>query len=545
MDTEASELGEELDQRSAPATDQQLNRSTFSMSVLIVISRITGFLRTWAQAHALGVTLMASCYTVANNLPNQLYEIVMGGMLVTAFLPVYLSERKRGGTKVSNTYASNLTTLVCLSMGILSVACIIFAAPLVYTQSFSAGSDFDSELASYFFRFFAIEILLYSLSSVLSGMLNAEREYVWSTVGPVINNVVVTASFIAYSVLGNSAPGLALILLALGNPLGVLAQVVVQIPALYRRGIRLRPHLDIHDKALRDTFSIGIPSLVIMLVSFVTVSVSTSASLAITPVGASVGYYARLWYTLPYSIFAVPVTTALFTELALSYASQDNEGFRRSVESGTRRLIIFCVPFALFLITFSVPLVTVLAAGSFSVDSIQMISSYLNALAVSLPAYAFCMFLQKVFSSMRRLGTFAVISVVAGVVQCGLCMFAGDHGMLDLVALSSLAFFGLVDILSLIILWRETGAIKWVPLMGTLFKSCVFGGLGSLAGLLAMRLLDMVLGPAGTSTSRSVLWCAVGGVLALVVCYGPQMLLGGSDAGSFEVVRKLFKKKTA
>ena len=58
------------------------------ISFFVIISRITGFLRTWAMAFALGSTMLASSYQVANNLPEMLYEMVIGGMLVTAFLPV-------------------------------------------------------------------------------------------------------------------------------------------------------------------------------------------------------------------------------------------------------------------------------------------------------------------------------------------------------------------------------------------------------------------------------------------------------------------------
>jgi predicted MFS family arabinose efflux permease len=81
------------------------------------VSRLTGFLRTWGQAYALGVTVTASCYSVANNLPNQLYEIVIGGMLVTAFLPVYLSVKQREGTKGASAYTSNLVSIVLVLMG--------------------------------------------------------------------------------------------------------------------------------------------------------------------------------------------------------------------------------------------------------------------------------------------------------------------------------------------------------------------------------------------------------------------------------------------
>ena len=76
-----------IDEPQADA-ETSVGKSAAMMSVLVIFSRITGFVRTWGQAFALGTTLLSSCYTVANNLPNQLYELVIGGMIITAFLPV-------------------------------------------------------------------------------------------------------------------------------------------------------------------------------------------------------------------------------------------------------------------------------------------------------------------------------------------------------------------------------------------------------------------------------------------------------------------------
>lgn len=64
-----------------------VGRSAGLMTILTIVSRVTGFIRTWAMAAAIGMSLLSSSYQVANNLPNMLYELVMGGMLVTAFLP--------------------------------------------------------------------------------------------------------------------------------------------------------------------------------------------------------------------------------------------------------------------------------------------------------------------------------------------------------------------------------------------------------------------------------------------------------------------------
>ena len=94
--------------KTAESKASSVGASAALMSVCVLFSRITGFLRTWAMAFALGSSFLSSSYQVANNLPNMLYELVMGGMLVTAFLPVYISVKKKSGAEAGNAYASNL-----------------------------------------------------------------------------------------------------------------------------------------------------------------------------------------------------------------------------------------------------------------------------------------------------------------------------------------------------------------------------------------------------------------------------------------------------
>ena len=207
------------------STEVAVGRSAALMSVLVAISRITGFFRTWAQAFALGTSLLSSCYTVANNLPNQLYELVIGGMIVTAFLPVYLSVKERSGREGANAYVSNLLSIVFLLMAALTLLCIGFAAQLVYLQS--AGTDQTQMIdAVWLFRFFAVEVLLYCLSSVASGVLNAERDYLWSNAAPIFNNFITIASFLLFAALQSTNLPLAMLALALGNPLGVLLSLI-------------------------------------------------------------------------------------------------------------------------------------------------------------------------------------------------------------------------------------------------------------------------------------------------------------------------------
>ena len=100
----------------------------------------------------------------------------------TAFLPVYLSIKKKVGQDEANAYTSNLLSIVVVATGLVAVLGFFFAAEVVYTQSFSAGTDFDPTLAVYFFRFFVIEVMLYCFSTIFSGVLNAERDYLLSLI---------------------------------------------------------------------------------------------------------------------------------------------------------------------------------------------------------------------------------------------------------------------------------------------------------------------------------------------------------------------------
>lgn len=518
-----------LNQEEHVEIDQSVGRSAAMMSVLVIVSRITGFMRTWAQAYALGLTAVASTYTVANNLPNQLYELVMGGMLITAFLPVYLSVKRKLGREGANRYVSNLTSLVCILMGVITVLGWIFAYQVVLTQSMGAAEGFDHGEATMFFRFFAIEIVLYALSSIISGILNAERHYFWSTAAPIFNNFICMASFFGYAWLLPANPSAAVMVLALGNPLGVLIQVAMQVPSLYKLGVRIRPYVDFHDPAIKETLSIGVPSIVVTIVSFVTVSVQSSCALQVTPEGSAVMYYARLWYTLPYAILAIPITTAMFTELSEAYSSQDMEGFKAGIAAGTNRILFFLVPFMLYLIVFSPELMVILGAGKFSQEGLELMGSYLISLSLSLPLYGVCTYLQKVCSSYRKLTIFAWASIVAGVIQVLICVVFTPLYGIDVVALSSLAFYIAVDLVAFIQLRAGLGQLGLRAVVKASLHSLLAGATGALVGFGIVWVLGLVgFGP--TSFMRSVLLCIAGGMPALLVTYGLALMLRWPEA---------------
>ncbi|MDO4797854.1 MAG: murein biosynthesis integral membrane protein MurJ [Coriobacteriales bacterium] len=553
---QASEKGEPAqesgDQEAAPEQEVveqadegavAVGRSAAMMSGLVIVSRITGFFRTWGQAMALGVTVTSSCYTVANNLPNLLYELVMGGMLATAFLPVYLSVKEKLGREGSNRYTSNLLSLVTLIMGAIAILGIVFAGQAIWTQSFGATSEFDFDLATYFFRFFAIEVVLYALSSIISGVLNAERDYLWSNAAPIFNNVVCTASFFAYAALANTQPTLAILCLAIGNPLGVAIQVIMQLPSLRKHDIHLRPYVNLHDPALRETLSIGIPSLVVTISSFATFSVQTSSALSVTPAGSSIAYYTRLWYTLPYAILAIPITTAMFTELSDLVSKDDMPGFVRGLANGTSQVLFFLVPCMLYLIVFAVPLITLMAGGRFSGDEIAISASYLQVLALSLPLYGVCTYLQKTCSALRRMYLYAIANIVGGIVQIAMCLLFTKSFGLNMVPLSSLAIFVIVDVITLAQLRRVLGGIGLRSMLGAMLRSLGLGAAGAAVGFGLYWVLTNLVAPLGTSSLQAIAYLAACGAPAVLVTFGLALVLNVPEAGTVRALLSRFVRR--
>lgn len=513
----------------------EVSRSASIISVCVAISRITGFIRTWSMAFALGATFLSSSYQVANNLPNQLYELVMGGMLVTAFLPVYLSVKKKAGMKAGNAYASNLLTLVLIALGIVTALCMIFPGAIVYTQSFMTEQS-DMGVAVLLFQFFAIQTVFYGASTILSGLLNANREYLWSSAAPIFNNLVVIATFIAYAIIAPTDPEMALYVIAIGNPAGVLLQVVIQIPALKRCGIVLRPRVDLRDPYLKETIRLGASAIAITIFSFVTVSVMNAASYAFADNGPSVIAYARLWYTLPYSFLAIPITTAMFTELSDMHADGNREGVMKGIEAGTCQILFLLAPFMLYLIAFATPLVTLYHTGAFTADRIDQIAGFLAALALALPFYGVLAYLQKAFSSLRKLGVFAWFNVIASVIQVALTLAAagafqmGYSIPIESIAWASAVYYLIVDILGLVYLKATYGGFSVFAMVRSFASGIGLGALGAAGGAVVLFAFEDLLKVNTDDILMALLMVICGGIVAVGITFGIALALKMKDA---------------
>jgi putative peptidoglycan lipid II flippase len=513
--------------RSTIATPS-LARSTATMSASTAVSRVTGFARTWAIAYALGVTALSGSYTLANNVPNMVYELVAGGVLSSVFIPLLIERKQREGDADAWRYASTVFNISMIALGLFAIGGTVWAEGFIRTQTFRISAA-DAALATYLFRFFAVQIVFYGASAIFTGVLNSYRSFLAPAVAPIFNNIVVIITLLGFYVpFRNSSPDLALAGLAIGTTLGVVSLAVVQVPALIRLGVRYTPRIDWRHPALAKTARKMGPVLIYVVTNLVAISFRNAYSTAVTTEGPAVLAYAWNFYQLPYGIFAVALATAIFPELAHLAEEKDWAGFKSQFARGLKATGTIIIPMAVMLVVLAEPLIGLYRVGRFEASDIPAVSSVLVWWAAGLIFFASYMFVLKTFYSLQDTRTPMLTNLGLAVVHIGgyAVLTTGAYGwpglgLAGIPIADGIFFVTHLAVLGLLLRRRIGGfdirGITW-GLTRVLFAAAVGGLIASQTFVLTSSL--------GTAWVVLLARLAVAGSVGLAVTYALAAVIG-------------------
>src|SRR5215203_5289659 len=511
-------------------------RSILSISVATVLSRATGYGRYVAQAAALGAGYVADAYTASILLPGLIYELFMGGILYSIFIPVLVDRITRVGEEDARRLTNALLTLVLPLMMVLSVAGIVFARPLVLLVTdwqsglspAEAGRTLD--LAVLFFRIFSLQMFFYGISTIGTGVLQAHRHFFLPTFAPVLNNLMVIASFIAYALLVDTDQTLAFYVLAAGVTAGVAVMALALVPTMFSLGYRPRPQLG--HPALLPTARLAGPMVVLV-----------AASVAFQLFGAylATGFealaelnYAFTIFSLPYGIFVVAIATALMPELSENHSRRDADGYRETFSFGLRTMIFVVVPSAVGMISLSEPIVGLLyERGTFDAGDTETVSGLLG--------YSVYFFLVLAFYSRQNTKTPAFLNVAIFVLYAGLAYgLSRVLGVIGVVLALSIVY-AVLAALGLAATRREIGQIEGRRLVHSLLKILAAG-----TGMYVVARTGILLLGAGSDViERLFILVTVGGA-SLAVYTGVAYLLRTEELESaFTLLRRRSAGKSA
>jgi len=307
-----------------------------------------------------GNSCLGSAYTTANQVPNIIYDIVLGGALATIMVPVLAGPADRSGTdpeaaRVTRQISSALLTWTVVLLVPASAILALAAHPVVSLLIPRLQGCARPEailVASRMLVVFAPQILLYGLAVVLYGILQAHRRFTAPALAPVLSSLVVIAAYIAFVPLGGrhtahlvGLPGTAELMLSVGTTAGVAALVLTAAVPAFR--LRLRPALRFPNGVARRAGSLAMVGIAVLIAQDASAVVVTRLANGHGGNGAVVLYnYAWQMFLVPYAVLAIPIAVSAFPVLSargnaeLTHAEVDGAEFDATSAAATRGVLL-------------------------------------------------------------------------------------------------------------------------------------------------------------------------------------------------------------
>jgi putative peptidoglycan lipid II flippase len=390
----------------------RLARATATMSLGTVLSRTTGLLRLVAIAAALGIAepgSLADTYNFANTAPNIIYELILGGILTSVFVPVFVELLEKEGRERAWQVASaviNVSLAVLTGIAILGVLSAPLLAKFYASDVEGAAAQIKQQAAmTFLLRLFVPQIIFYGLTAITAGFLNAHKRFGAPMYTPVLNNLAVIAVFVSFRAaygevtLGNVSTS-QLAIIGVGTTAGVALMGLSQIPFL--RGLG----------RYRLTFSIRHPSfrklarLSLWVIGYVVVNqigYLVVQRLATQEPGAYSAYVSAFtFFMLPHGLFAVSVITALLPGMSQHAVNERWDLFREQLSLGVRVTLLLALPAAIGLYVLAEPIVGILLRnGAVTQASVELVAGVLRFFVLGLVPFSLFQLFLRAFYSMH------------------------------------------------------------------------------------------------------------------------------------------------
>ena len=470
-------------------------RNTAVMTVGTTLSRVTGYLRIVAQTAALGVTVssLGDTYLRANITPNIVYELILGGILTSIFVPVFVEWRQTQGADAAWDVGRRVLTMALIVLSVVTAIGMIFAPQIMGLYlSFSEAPDRQEqiELGAYLLRWFMPQIVFYGIGAIAGGLLTAERRFAPPMFAPVLNNLVAIAAFLGYAaVLSGSAPSVTDItsteklILGAGTTLGVVAMTVALWPSLRSLGFRWRLTWDWDHPAVRRLIRLSAWVIVYVAANQVAFLVVNLLAGGIGEARFQIYATAFIIYSLPYAIFGVSIFTALLPGMSGRWSDGDRGGVVTLLSRGVRDTIVVIVPAAVAYVVIAGPIVALLLEyGNAGQPDADLIARTLRGFAVGLPFFAVFQLITRTFYATQDSRTPALVNVGAAMVTISVdVVLVSELGWdVPALALGHAASYLFATVVGLGMLRPRLGSLDGARIWGTIGRvvpaAIVMGG---------------------------------------------------------------------
>ena len=370
-----------------------LFKAASTVSLLTLVSRITGLAREVLIASTFGASAMTDAFNVAFRIPNLFRRLFAEGAFSQAFVPVLAASKAQHGEQATKLVIDRVATLLTWALLLTCVIGVAAAPILVWAMASGLKQEPRSfEAAVFMTRWMFPYIAFMSLVALSAGVLNTWKRFAVPAATPVLLNL----SMIGAAWFG--APWLKtqgiepVYALGAGVMLGGLLQLGVQVPALLRLG--LLPKIGFSwvairaawsDSATKNIASLMLPALLGVSVAQISLLINTQIASHLKSGSVSWLTYADRLMEFPTALLGVALGVVLMPQLAAAKAANDAVQYSAMLDWALRLVVLLAVPSAVALLTFAEPLVaTLYHYGAFSDGDVRQTTHALMGYGVGL-----------------------------------------------------------------------------------------------------------------------------------------------------------------
>lgn len=509
-----------------------LHKATGTIGGLTMVSRIAGFLREMLMSRILGAGVYTDAFYVAFRLPNTFRRLFGEGAFSAGFVPLYSQRLQSGGEAEAKRFSEEVLAVFLPTLILFTLLFIVGMKLFIWAITGWAGQQlaFGTFLTRITFPY----LLLISLVSLYSGILNSIGRFTAAAFAPALLNLAMLGALLMFREGGNVTATA----LAAAVTVGGVLQLALLIAACKRAGISLklkRPRLT---PGVRQFVRVVVPATLGAGVYQVSVFIDTFFLTRIGTGAVSWFNYADRLNQLPLGVIGAAIGTAILPQVSRHVDVGEDEEAARVQGQAAELALLLCVPAALALAVSALPLVSaIFEAGQFDARDAHYTALTLSLIAMGLPAYVLVKVLTPGFYARRDTATpvkTAVVVLIANVILNFLLIPPfGIGGLAAAVALSSW-----LNCTILYVLLHRRGHFRVQGWLASRIARQLLAAAAMVAALLAIR-HGLSSWFDGSFTQR------IAGVAAIVaggmVVYFPLVwVLGGTDK---EELRALVKRK--
>jgi putative peptidoglycan lipid II flippase len=315
--------------------DVKVTQAAGILSLGNFTSRVLGLVREMVKAPLFGSGGDVSALDAALRIPTMIYDLLIGGVLSSAFVPIFhdyaAPERREELWRLLSVLAS--ITLLILSAVVLMGE--LLAPQLIELQAGGLSPEYVS-LAVNLLRLTLPAVIFTSLASVISGALYALRRFTFPAfIGAAANGAIILTALLLERRLGLSS-------MAVGTLVGAALQVAIQLPGM--RDARLGIVRGLHHPALRGVGRLYLPVLISLVVDKAAEMLSYRLASGISdPAIARMGYAAQI-IQFPLGLVSAAVSVAILPTLSQQAGCEDIGPFRATLTKGLRLVLVLVIP---------------------------------------------------------------------------------------------------------------------------------------------------------------------------------------------------------